>query len=151
MAYESIPSSPGPSLPAGEPEPRETTNVVADQPTLMSDDAASEAYAKDLQMNRSAVVAASVLGDIDMVNSAVAVADVSGRATLRDSAVGMMVADSPVELLGGTTGVVVAKEFTVRDGGTVLMTGADAVKAGAVFAGVFLVGWMVLKLLFGRR
>ncbi len=154
MAYESIPSSPGPSLPGPDATAARAAgdvSVVAGQPTLMENDAATEAYAKDLHMMNSAVAAASVLGDLEMKDSAVVLADVTGAASLRDSGAGALVAEGPVDLVGGMAGVVVAREFTVRDGGTVLMTQREAAILGAVFAGVLLGGWMLLRALFGRR
>lgn len=160
MPYESIPNSPGPSLPGSEDAPAASgeqqtlgtvVNIQADAPTSMENDASEAVYAKDLAMTNSAAVAANVLGDLVMENSAVVLADVTGSVHLRESAATAIVAEGPVDLQGGLAGLVVAKEFTVRDGGSVLMTEREAVIFGGVFAGVLLTGWLLLWTMFGGR
>jgi hypothetical protein len=39
----------------------------------------------------------------------------------------------------------------VRDGGSVLMTEREAILFGAVFAGVLLGGWLLLRAIFSPR
>jgi hypothetical protein len=164
MPYESIPNSPGPSLPGAEEPDRPSTGVqtrlgeggpevsiTADQRMSMENDAADAVFAKDLTMINSAAMAADVLGDLVMDDSAVAMADVTGGAYLRGSAATILVSEGPVDLQGGLAGLVIAKEFTVRDGGSVLMTEREAITFAAVFAGVLLGGWLLLRVLVPRR
>jgi hypothetical protein len=164
MPYESIPNSPGPSLPGPDDAPGVDAGIqqslggdhtelliTSSQRMTMEDDAAEAVYAKDLTMADSAAVNANVVGDLVMTDSAVVMADVTGGAFLRDSTAAALVSQGPVDLQGGVAGIVFAPEFTVRDGGSVLMTQRDAVVFGAVLAGVLLVGWLLLRTLFGRR
>ena len=164
MPYESIPNSPGPSLPGPEEpaspaagvqqelEDATTVGIQVDVPTSMESDAADQVYAKDLSMSNSAAVAASVLGNLEMDKSAVMFADVTGDAAIKESGVRALVTDGPVDLQGGMAGLVFAPEFTVRDGGSVLIQPREAAVVGAAFAGVLLLGMLLLRVLFpGRR
>ena len=160
MAYETIPGAGDPGVPtplAPETDATSRPGFVSDTVELplgevtMSDDASQAVFARDLTMNDSAAATADVVGDLLAVDSAIALANVQGSARLVESHVSALVAAGPVELQGGWAGVVVAREFTVRDGGSVLMTQREAVIFAAVFAGVLLLGSMVAGLLLDRR
>jgi hypothetical protein len=164
MGYESIPTSPGSLFPGGNGDGAERTDPgketseggapagtpadLAVDVVLIDNDAANDVYAKDLHMHNSAAMTADVLGDMYLDKSAVAAADIAGNAHLRDSSASIVNAEGSVELTGGWAGVVVAKEFTVRDGGTVLMTDREAAVAGAVIgalvvAAIAAVAWLL--------
>jgi len=160
MPYETIPGAGDPGLPtplSPEPDVAPRSASVGDTVELplgeamLSDDARQAVFARDLTMNNAAAATADVVGDLSAVDSAIAIANIQGSARLVESPVAALVASGPVDLEGGWAGVVVAREFTVRDGGSVLMTQREAVIFGAVFAGVFVLGSLALGLLFGRR
>ena len=157
MAYETIPGAGDPGQPLNATEADAVAafaNVdsidVPSGEVVMSDDASDAVFARDLTMNDSAAATADVVGDLSAVDSAIALANVQGSARIVESAVMAVAGGGPVELEGGWAGVVVSPEFTVRDGGTVLMTQREAIIFAAVFAGVLLVGGVVLSMIFGR-
>jgi hypothetical protein len=160
MGYESIPTSPGSVFPGGNGHgAAETSRTgtaaragedLAADTVVIDHDAANDVYAKDLHMHNSAALSADVLGDMYLDNSAVAAADIAGNAHLRDSSASIVNAEGSVELTGGWAGVVVAKEFTVRDGGTVLMTQREAGIAGAVVGALVVAGIAAVVWLFRR-
>ena len=160
MPYETIPGAGDPGLPTplmSEPDATSPSTSVGDNVELplggatLSDDARQAVFARDLTMNNAAAATADVVGDLSAVDSAIALATIQGSARLVESPVVALVASGPVDLEGGWAGLVVARDFTVRDGGSVLMTQREAVIFGAVFAGVLLLGSLVLGLLFDRR
>jgi hypothetical protein len=117
----------------------------------MSGDASQAVFARDLTMNDSAAATADVVGDLSAVDSAIAMANIQGSARIVESPVAAVVSSGDVDLEGGWAGIVVAREFTVRDGGSVLMTQREAIIFAAVFAGVLALASLVLGLVFGRR
>jgi hypothetical protein len=160
MAYETIPGAGDPGLPisqaaapgkAEQPDGQRDSVEIPLGDGMMTEDATQAVFARDLIMNNSAAVTADVVGDLSAVDSAVALANVQGSARVLESPVGALVAAGPVELEGGWAGVVVAREFTVRDGGSVVMTQREAAIAAAVFAGVLVLGSILAGLVFGRR
>lgn len=156
MPYETIPGAGDPGLPPslGSVPPAGAAGDTVEIPVgeaTMSDDATQAVFARDLIMSSSAAATADVVGDLSAVDSAIALANIQGSARLVESPVAAVVASGPVELEGGWAGVVVAREFTVRDGGSVLMTQREAVIFGAVFAGVLVLGSLLIGSLFGRR
>ena len=160
MAYETIPGAGDPGLPIPlaqvpvQDAPSAGRHDSVEIPLgdeLFTDDATQAVFARDLIMNNSAAVTADVVGDLSAVDSAIALANIQGSARMLESPVGTLVASGPVELEGGWAGVVLAREFTVRDGGSVVMTQREAAIAGAVFAGVLVLGSILAGLVFGRR
>ena len=160
MAYEIIPGAGDPGAPGSLGDQPGTVSFDAAQgdtlevplgDVTMSDDASQAVFARDLTMNDSAAATADVVGDLMAVESAIALANVQGSARIVESSVATLVASGPVELEGGWAGVVVAQDFTVRDGGSVIMTQREAIIFGAVFAGVLVLGTALVGILLGRR
>ena len=154
MAYETIPGAgeagafdPLASRPGHDGD---TVELPLGEVT-MADDATQAVFARDLTMNDSATVTADVVGDLSAVDSAIALANVQGAARVVESPVGALVSSGPVDLEGGWAGVVVASDFTVRDGGSVLMTQREAIIMAVVFAGVLVLGGLLVSLVTGRR
>ena len=160
MAYETIPGAGEPGAP--DPLAPKDDDLMKPRPTgdtvelplgevTMSGDSSQAVFARDLTMNDSAAATADVVGDLAAVDSAIAVANVQGSARFVESPVAAVVASGTVDLEGGWAGVVVARDFTVRDGGSVLMTQREAIIFAAVFAGVLVLGSLAVSALFGRR
>jgi hypothetical protein len=155
MPYETIPGAGDPGLPSSlgsvsADTAGDTVEIPVGDAT-MADDATQAVFARDLTMSGSAAATADVVGDLSAVDSAIALANVQGSARVVESPVAAVVASGPVDLEGGWAGVVVTPEFTVRDGGSVLMTQREAIIFGAVFAGVLVLGSLLTRSLFGRR
>jgi hypothetical protein len=160
MPYETIPGADDPGMPGplGSDIPIATPGVTGGDTVevpigdaTISGQSTQAVYARDLTMNQSASMTADVVGDLAAVDSAIAMANVQGAARIVESPMAAMVTSGPVDLEGGWTGLVVAPEFTVRDGGSVLMTQREAIIFAAVFAGVLLLGSLLLRLVFGSR
>lgn len=160
MGYESIPDSPGSILPGGNgdggagqqklPEAGHADSPAGRDDAYLRNDAVDNVYAKDLYMNGSAAMQADVLGDLHLDGSAVFAADIDGSAHVRDSSVTMLQAEGPVDLQGGVAVLVSANEFTVRDGGSVLMTPREAGIFAAVLGAVLVAGIAGIVWLFAR-
>jgi hypothetical protein len=117
--------------------------MVSGEEVVMRDSAAMAVDTGDMSLFQSAVAQADVDGDITAEQSGIGIATAVGDARLYDSSAGVLVAGGDVDLAGGSAGLVVSRGFTVRDGGTVLVTQREAIIVGLVAA----VGLFALSML----